>query len=146
PRAAVDETARDALEDFECGLKLERKDPNAAAQAYARAIAANQSFADAHINLGRLLHEHGQFAQAERVYRHAIAACSSEPLLQYNLAVLLEDMGRKREAMHTYEGALRVNPELVDCLHNLALLCDELGEKKSAIRHLAQYRRLTRRR
>lgn len=136
--------AVDAQSDFERGLELERKDPNAAAQAYARAIAANQSFADAHVNLGRLLHEHGQFAQAERVYRSAIAACSGEALLQYNLGVLLEDMGRKREAMYAYEGALRVNPDLVDCLHNLALLCTELGEHKDAIRHMAQYRRLTR--
>ena len=134
----------DAQWSFEQGLALERKDPNAAARAYASAISANRSFADAYINLGRLLHEHGQLAQAERVYRSAIAACSGEALLQYNLGVLLEDMGRKREALRTYEGALRVDPDLIDCLHNLALLCDELGEAKNAIRHMAQYRRLTR--
>ena len=143
-RARTRPVKPDAQSIFEQGLELERKDPNAAACAYARAIAANQSFADAYINLGRLLHEHGQLAQAERVYRSAIAACKGEALLQYNLGVLLEDMGRKREAMRTYEGALRVDPDLVDCLHNLALLCDEFGEAKDAIRHMAQYRRLTR--
>ena len=91
----------------------------------------------------RLLHEAGRHAQAEQVYREAVQACGSDPALLYNFGVLLDDMGRKPEAMEAYEAALRGNPGLADCHYNLALLCEQLGKPKDAIRHMAQYRRLT---
>src|SRR5438876_1172541 len=108
----------------------------------AQALAADPVHLDAHINLGRLLHEAGRLAEAERVYRNAIAACGSDPVLLYNLGVLLEDMDRKNEAMEAYESALHRDPRLADCHYNLALLCEELNKPKQAIRHMAQYRRL----
>jgi len=82
-------------------------------------------------------------AKAERVYRDAVAACGSDAVLLYNLGVLLDDMDRKLEAMEAYEAALRGNPGLADCHYNLALVCEELKRPKDAIRHMAQYRRLT---
>jgi tetratricopeptide (TPR) repeat protein len=135
--------AEDALGWFERGLALEGRDNDAALRAYQRALAADPAFPDACINLGRLLHETGRLAKAERVYREAIAACGGAPLLQFNLGVLLEDLDRKKEAEDAYRAALRGNPKLADCHHNLALLCESLGRPKEALRHLAQYRRLT---
>jgi len=137
--------AESALGWFERGVSLENKDPEAALRAYQRAVAADPAFLDACTNLGRLLHETGRLAKAERVYREAIAACGSAPLLLYNLGVLLEDLERKQEAAHAYRAALRGDPRLADCHYNLALLCENLGQPKEALRHLAQYRRLTRR-
>ena len=67
------------------------------------------------------------------------------PRLLYNLGVLLEDLDRKKEALAAYQAALRGDPALADCHYNLALLYESLGRKKEAIRHLAQYRKLTRR-
>jgi tetratricopeptide (TPR) repeat protein len=58
----------------------------------------------------------------------------------------MEDMGRKVDARAAYEAALAVEPGLADCHYNLALLCEQLGKPKDAIRHMAQYRRLTGRR
>ena len=52
-------------------------------------------------------------------------------------------MGRKLEAIEVYEQALRADPAMADCHYNLALLCEELGKPTKAIRHMAQYRRLT---
>ncbi len=127
---------------FGRGHDLEGEDAEAARQAYERALAADPVHLDAHINLGRLLHEAGRLAEAERVYRNAIAACGSDPVLLYNLGVLLEDMDRKNEAMEAYERALHRDPRLADCHYNLALLCEELNKPKQAIRHMAQYRRL----
>src|SRR5262249_43090456 len=97
---------------------------------------------NAHLNLGRLLHEAGRLAEAERVYRRAIAVCGNDPLLLYNLGVLLEDMGRKSAAIDAYEKALNRDPQLADCHYNLALLCKALGRPKQALKHMAQYRRL----
>jgi len=133
-----------ALRDwFDRGVALESEDAEAALQAYEQAIAADPTLLDAHINLGALLHEAGRFAKAERVYRDAVAACGSDAVLLYNLGVLLDDMDRKVEAMEAYEVALQDNPGLADCHYNLALLCQELKKPKDAIRHMAQYRRLT---
>ena len=103
---------------------------------------ADPSRLDARINLGRLLHEAGRHAQAERIYRDAIAAGAQDALLFYNLGVLLDDMERKAEAMQAYEAALRLDPQFADCHYNLALLCEELEQPQQAIRHMSQYRRL----
>jgi len=127
---------------FERGCDLERRDAEAAREAYERALQSDPAHAGSHLNLGRLLHEAGRLAEAERVYRRAILACGNEPLLLYNLGVLLEDMGRKSAAMDVYEKALHEDPRFADCHYNLALLCKSLGRPKQALRHMAQYRRL----
>ena len=44
---------------------------------------------------------------------------------------------RMRELAH--------DSQLADCHYNLALICEELGKPKDAIRHMAQYRRLVKR-
>ena len=126
---------------FYRGVALESENADAALHAYERAIAADSKLLDARLNLGRLLHEAGRYAKAERVYREAMEACGSDPLLLYNLGVLLEDMERKLEAMQAYEAALHGDPALADCHYNLALLCEQLKMPKEAIRHMAQYRR-----
>ena len=122
---------------------LEQSDADAAIAAYRRAITAEPDRLDARINLGRLLHEGGRPAEAERVYRDAINACGNDALLLYNFGVLLDDMQRKIEAMVVYELALRDDPRMADCHYNLALLYEELQKPKDAIRHMSQYRRLT---
>jgi tetratricopeptide (TPR) repeat protein len=127
---------------FARGVALESDDAKAAREAYESAIAADPALVDAYVNLGSLLHETGQLAQAERVYRDAITACGNDPGLLYNLGVLLDDLNRKNDAMQAYESALRGDPDLADCHYNLALLCKALGKPREAIRHMAEYRRL----
>lgn len=118
-------------------------DLDAAMRAYERAIVDEPSRIGVRINLGRLLHEAGKLARAEKIYRDALKACGNDPLLLYNFGVLLDDMDRKAEAMSAYELALRGDPEMADCHYNLALLCEALERPKDAIRHMSQYRRLT---
>ena len=147
PRASQPEGARTprslSAEDwFDRGTALESRDPEAALNAYERAVAADPALINAHINLGGLLHAAGRYEKAERVYRDAIRANGGDPVLLYNLGVLLEDMDRKNEAMEAYQAALRADPGLADCHYNLALLCEALEKPKDAIRHMAQYRRL----
>jgi len=96
------------------------------------------------IDRGYALHEAGRLEEAEAAYRDALDAHGADPVLLYNLGVLLEDRQRKPEALAAYLAALRVDPALADCHYNLALLYETVGRKKEAIRHLAQYRRLTR--
>src|SRR5205814_8043867 len=83
PRPA--EPSPGAQDWFERGLTLEGEDADAALQAYEHAVAADPALLDAHVNRGRLLHEAGRLAQAERVYREAIGVCGADPLLLFNL-------------------------------------------------------------
>jgi tetratricopeptide (TPR) repeat protein len=139
-RTDVVEEPLGAPEWFARGATLERDDIDAALEAYERAIAADPAFLDAHINLGRLLHDAHRFARAERVYREAIKSCGNDAVLLFNLGVLLGDMERAPEAMEAYEAALRSDPDLADGHYNLSLLCEKLAKPKEAIRHMARYR------
>lgn len=136
--------AKESAEDwFEKGYALESERVEAAREAYEQAVAADPTHLNANINLGRILHEAGRLDDAERVYRNAIAEGANDALLWYNLGVLLTDMDRKHEALEAYEKALRLNPRMADCHYNMALLCEALKKFKQAIRHIAQYRKLT---
>ena len=128
---------------FDQAVEHERRNIDAALEAYGHAIDADPLFLDAYINLGRLLHDAKRHAVAESVYREAMNRCGNDSLLLYNLGVLLDDMDRGPEAMAAYELALRADPDLADCHYNLALLCEKSARPKEAIRHMARYRMLT---
>jgi tetratricopeptide (TPR) repeat protein len=127
---------------YEQAVALEGEDPGGAIDAYEKAIAAEPARLDARINLGRLLHEAGKPARAERAYRDALKLAGDDATLHYNLAVLLEDLGRRAEALAAYRDALRADPALADAHYNLALLYEKLRRPRDALRHMAQYRRL----
>lgn len=147
PLAVRPEPAAASDDDwFEQAQELEARDAKAARKAYEHAIADDPARIDAHINLGRLLHEAGRHATAEKIYREALRRGARDPLLNYNLGVLLEDMGRPADAMRAYEAALADDPDLADGHYNLALLYESAGRGQDAIRHMARYRRLTRER
>jgi tetratricopeptide (TPR) repeat protein len=132
---------------YELGIELEQAgDREAAIKAYERAVADDPTRLDAHINLGRLLHEAKRLAQAEHAYRTALRLCGEDAVLLFNLGVLLDDRGRDADALKAYDAALRVDPALADCHYNLSLLYQKLRKPKDALRHMAQYRRLTVRR
>ncbi len=57
---------------YELGLELEVAAPAEARDAYRRALELDAHHADAHVNLGRLLHEQGLVEEAERHYRLAL--------------------------------------------------------------------------
>jgi tetratricopeptide (TPR) repeat protein len=127
---------------FDHGLSAEERDPGKAIEAYERSSELDPRHVGARINLGRLHHEAGRFAQAERVYREALRECEADPTLWFNLGVLLEDTERHEEAVETYQQAVTMDPDLADAHFNLARLYESLGRAQHAIRHLGEYRRL----
>jgi len=142
--AEVEPLALAAVEDwYSRALSVEPEDPDAAMDAYAHAVEQDPSNIDARINWGSLLHEHGRHDEAERVYKEGLAALGDDPVLLFNLGVLMEDMNRRMEAVHAYQKALRLDPGLADAHYNVALLFEGLGRPKDAIRHMAQYRKLS---
>jgi tetratricopeptide (TPR) repeat protein len=139
---AVRSSDDSAEEWFARACELEEKADPGAIRAYERAIEADAGFADAHVNLGRLLQEQGRLVEAEAVYRKGIAQAPSEALLRYNLGVLLDELGRQPAALQAYREALALQDDLADCHYNLALLYEAAGQARAALRHLNAYRRL----
>lgn len=136
-------TRRDAHQLFSAAVALEESDPSGAVAAYVEAVAADPRHADAHINLGRLLHAQGRLREAEAHYVAALVARPTDVTASFNLAVVLEDLGKIDDAMARYRETLELDPNLVDAYFNLARLYEKKGEKVAAIRHLKDYRRLT---
>jgi len=127
---------------FSEGLELESADVRAARRAYEHAVKLDPHHLASWINWGRLLHEQGAVAEADKVYRRALAECGPDPLLMFNRGVLLEDLGNAGAALEAYQAAIEEDPDMADCHYNLARLYEALGKPQHAIRHLGQYRRL----
>ena len=127
---------------YERGAEMEEDSPEEAMAAYRRALEIDPDLADAHVNLGRLLHERGEIVEAERHYRLALASRPDDTTAAYNLGVVLQDLGRLREAADAYVAALDLDRTLADAHYNLAGIYEQLGEPEAAFRHLRTYRTL----
>ncbi|HUP46733.1 MAG TPA: tetratricopeptide repeat protein [Thermoanaerobaculia bacterium] len=133
-----------AEEWYQLGCQLELTDAAQAVEAYRRAVGLDPVHADAHVNLGRLLHEQRAPALAEKHYRAALEADPEHETAAFNLGVALEDLGRTADAVKAYEQALAIDPDNEDAHYNLAGILEKRGDKTGALRHLTAYRRLTR--
>src|SRR5688500_10551420 len=145
-RAAEEAKSQETPADewYELACELELTDVSEAIEAYRRVVALEPDHADAHVNLGRLLHERRAPVAAEKHYQAALRADPDHDTAAFNLGVAFEDLGRLREAIEAYELALRINPENADAHYNLAGILEKRGEKAGALQHLNAYRRLTR--
>jgi len=131
-----------ADEWYDLALDLEAVSLDQAAEAYRQALALDPDHADAHLNLGRLLHERRRLDEAERHYRAAAEADPGSGRPLYNLGVLLEDRGRARAAVRAYEEALARDRFLATAHFNLSRLLEAEGRKQEALGHLVAYKKL----
>ena len=127
---------------FDLACELEMSSIESAKDAYERALEADPHHADAHVNLGRLLHEQGATADAERHYRAAVEADPEHNTAAFNLGVALEDLGRIDDALAAYAKAIALDPDNADAHYNLAGIYEQRGDKQAALRHLKVYRTL----
>ena len=132
-----------ATEWFETGLELEIVAPLEARQAYVRVLTLDPRHADAHVNLGRLLHEEGRTVEAATHYLQALRYDAGHTTAAFNLGVAMEDLGRTSEAMKAYQQCIAADPAFADAHFNLAALLEKIGDQRGAIRHLTKYRRLS---
>jgi tetratricopeptide (TPR) repeat protein len=130
---------------YELGCDLEETDPAHAEASYRQVLARAPRHADAHINLGRLMHERGDLAAAEEHYRAALRERPDDPTATFNLGVALEDASRGPEALEAYERAVELNAQNADAHYNAARLYEKGGDYGASLRHLRAYRDLTRR-
>jgi tetratricopeptide (TPR) repeat protein len=127
---------------YQLGLELEAVTPDDARAAYERVLELEPAHADAHVNLGRLLHEQGQAAAAAVHYAQALTG-GPNAVASFNLGVALEDLRRSAEAMDAYRRALAADDSLAEAHYNLARLYERTGDAQAALRHYHRYRNLT---
>lgn len=131
-----------AEEWYELGCELEATEPARAIDAYEKALALEPELADAHVNIGRLLHMSGERGRAEPHYREAVKQDPDDPTPHFNLGVLLEELGRKDEAVLAYKQAILRDPDFADAHCNLGLVLEAGGNRTEAMRHLMLARQL----
>jgi len=140
--APAQERRLSAEEWYEIGCELETSEPERAREAYEHALALDPLMADAHVNLGRVLHVAGERGRAEPHYRQAVKLDPDDPTPHFNLGVLFEELGRKEEAVLAYRQAIVRDPDFADAHCNLGLLLEAIGRRQEAIRHLLAARQL----
>ncbi|HUS30376.1 MAG TPA: tetratricopeptide repeat protein [Kofleriaceae bacterium] len=123
---------------------LEERDPVAAIDAYRRSLRLRPDCTEAWINLGRLFAESSDGEAARDCFKSALELDPAEATAYYNLGVLSQDAGKESEAIDLYRRALELDPQLAEAHYNLATLFDQSGDSRSAIRHINEYRKLTR--
>ena len=123
---------------------LEPRDPVAAIDAYRRSLRLRPDCTEAWINLGRLFAESSDPEAARECFASALELDPAESTAHYNLGVLAQDAGKESEAIELYRRALELDPQLAEAHYNLATLFDQSGDSRSAIRHINEYRKLTR--
>lgn len=123
---------------------LEERDPVAAIDAYRRSLRLRPESTEAWINLGRLFAESSDAEAARDCFKSALELDPAEPTAVYNLGVLAQDAGRESEAIELYRKSLELDPQLAEAHYNLATLFEQAGDSRSAIRHINEYRKLTR--
>jgi tetratricopeptide (TPR) repeat protein len=144
--AATGEVVPPTLDElYELGCELEEADPTHAEASYRQVLVLAPRHADAHINVGRLMHERGELAGAEEHYREALAIRANDATATFNLGVALEDQGRAQAALDAYEAAIALHAENADAHYNAARLYEKGGDYGASLRHLRAYRDLTRR-
>lgn len=141
PVIAVPATADQWIER---AIQLEERDPVAAIDAYRRSLRLRPECTEAWINLGRLFAECGDGHAAHDCFRSALELDPAEATAHYNLGVLAQDAGHEADAIACYRRALEIDPQLAEAHYNLATLFDQSGDSRAAIRHINEYRKLTR--
>jgi tetratricopeptide (TPR) repeat protein len=103
-----------------------------------KAIEADPTAAQAHVNLISLYGRLERLDQAEQHYRAALTLKSSLADAHYNYGVLLASSRRHREAADAFRLALEVNPFHAQAHNNLATLLAAQGNLDDAASHYRQ--------
>lgn len=125
---------------------LEETAPEEAMVAYRGVLAREPEFVEAHVNLGRLLHESGDVYAALVHYRAALAVRPNDATAAFNVGVALEDLGASVDAIAAYRRSIETDAHNPDAHYNLARLLEQSGKPDLAVRHLLLYRQLMKKR
>jgi len=130
------------LSTFEEALLLDEQGDKGAKALYVRAIAENDSTADAYCNLGILESEEKNYSKAIDCFTLSLKEEPRHFESHYNLANLYAEVGNFPLAKVHYEISIEVSPDFPNSHFNLGLTLAMNKEIENAILSLMNYRRL----
>jgi tetratricopeptide (TPR) repeat protein len=115
---------------YDLGVSLEGLGrPRDAVASYRQALLAHPDFVEAHINLGSLLAQNGDFDEAAAHERAALKLRPDDALAHANLGNILLEGHQLADAARHYQRALELDPSQPQAKDGLAALNDELRQQ-----------------
>ncbi len=139
-----EELKQGLTELFQLGCTLD-SDPDTyqdAIEAYEFCIEIDESFADAHCNLGAVYYNIGRRDPARRCFERCLEIEPRHVEAHFNLANILEEAGCNEMALSHYRAALRADPFYADLHVNMALLYERMSQPKQVREHWRRYLQL----
>lgn len=87
-----------------------------------KAIAIDQNFHLAHVNLGNALFYLGKFEEARRAFETAMRLAPRDPLPVYSLGTLAEEQQHLQEAISYFERSIKLEPKFQPGMFSLAAM------------------------
>ena len=103
---------------------------------YRAAVAADDSYAPAHVSLGYTHAKLGSFADALQELDRAVALDPKNARALLYRGTVLSNLERKEEAVSSYRAAVALRPGLVEARYQLGLALAEAGQSEAAIEQL----------
>lgn len=100
---------------------------------FSRAIAENPTLTVAHVGLGDIHRQKGDYAAAQQAYRKAAELEPGNFKAQYSDGLMLQLLNRLAEAVRAYLRALSIQPSDFDANRNLATAYLQLSEPHQAL-------------
>lgn len=107
-----------------------------------RAIAINPKFTSAHLSVGDIYQERGDYTRAEQAFSRAATLEPENYDAQYKHGLVLQLLDRAGEAVRAYLRALEIRPDSFDACLNLATAYLQLNEPAEALPYAERSTRL----
>ena len=98
-----------------------------------KSIDIRPDYAEAHNNLGIVLHKLGQLDEAADQIRKALALKPGHVKAHNNLGIVLQELGQLDEAEKSFLHALELNPDFSEALGSYGILLTALGRWNEAL-------------
>ncbi|MHC4994977.1 MAG: tetratricopeptide repeat protein [Planctomycetota bacterium] len=133
-RDAVAVLDHQAAELTELGATLvEEGNLENALRAFERALERDPNHVDAHVGVGDVYHQRGDFNVAADSYRQARDLNPSHYPANYKLGLMYHLLNRLQEAIESYLAALKLNPNSFEANFNLATAYLQTGQTTVAL-------------
>jgi tetratricopeptide (TPR) repeat protein len=106
---------------------------DSALASFGLALEENPKLVDAHVGMGHIYRERGDYALARRSYENAADIDANHFEANYHLALMHQLLGNLPDAVGTYLRALTINPDDFKANQNLAAAYLQMGKPAAAL-------------